>query len=188
MELLSLFTATKAKNFFATAFDRANGVAQLATIKQLNTILEAVNNNTPSYVYDILLTQTGINDPTGRLIASSAYEPCENACSGGDFAKCCKTANSKQEDNIQIERIIRTGLGEYELTFIVTPKFFPNGIDQIGFFFTPFANYGDAVTISRVPDASVFTIKYIITTYDLSGSPVDDILNNTVIAMRIYPN
>jgi hypothetical protein len=186
MQIFPLFSATQRRNFFSTIFNSTNGVGKLATLYDINQLGTFVNNNIQFKVWDMLVSQVGVANPTYSLLASSAgVELCEGGCNVA--APCCPGQN-KSEDGITAA-FLRTGPGAYTVTFTVTPAnaFLPLGIEAVGFSFTPFKNYGEAVTVSDRIALGQFIGKYTITTYNAGGIPTDGILDNTIIGTKLYP-
>jgi hypothetical protein len=59
----------------------------LATIKDVNYVIDAINNLFPYRMYDFAITQAGVENPVLTKLASGATE-CPNSC-GSDCVLCC---------------------------------------------------------------------------------------------------
>lgn len=149
----------------------------LATLKDVNHVINSINNMIPYRSYDISLTQTGILDPAVTKMAVGAAEcpkNCQAICTACDCQGTCQDESSTSF----AASFARTGLGVYTITF--TGSVITNPIKNVGFFFTPFAVAGHKVLVDRL-STNVFQLS----TFN-GAAPEDAIFNNTVIAMRIY--
>lgn len=185
--MLSYFRATEVKNFFSTQFKRLNGVAQLANIDQLNTLVDAINalnsNREISFVYRItetlgvanltLAKMSGagvVNSSCTCAYCSGTENPACSGCTGvntSSFYKCSSTSAA----------LTRTAPGVYELT--LAPDFTYNDI------VVKFGNIGFTGAIINVVRTSnvLYTIRV---TNAATGVAIDGELTNTPLEITIW--
>ena len=179
MALLNYFTATQAKNFFSTVFDRKSGVAQLASIKQLNTLVDKinlVNSNTGGEVRVPFKITTPLIEPARLSASNSAWEVClGNGTNCGPALNRVYKCTSGCLDSFA--DIVNTGThGVYTLTINYDP--------------TSLFIIGTRILVGNVPSATPAIVAvdkvseriYTISVIDLATRlPIPGVLNNTYL-------
>lgn len=182
---------TPAKNFFATIFDRRNGVAAPATLYQLNQLVDIINvisaNTSLDFVYRIsetlgvpVLPLTLMKNSTGGTGITCASGKCA-ACTGAENPACtgCAGINTSSFYKCALSNasLARTAPGVYELT--LAPDF--NYTEVI----VTFGNIGYTGGIINVVRNS--NVSYTIRTIDTAtGIAIDGELTNTPIQISFW--
>lgn len=174
------------RNAIGFSFFGANkGDNAIATLKDLKQITDQLNNIFSYRMYDFMIDQQGGLDPVLTKMATGAGE-CPHNCASICSACDCQTGcNNEAGGGFTYFDFVHTAPGVFEVTVNLPPAFTaktPAPIKQVALFFSPFANYGDSVIVTPTVAPNVF----IVTTYDLSGSPADNVFSNTVVAAKIY--
>lgn len=162
---------------FGFTLPPTKGDNALATLKDVNYVIDAINNLFPYRMYDFAVTQTGTADPVMTKLSSGATE-CPGNCSS-DCKLCDCTANCTNERAGNFSAVMaRTGVGVYTLTI---GGDFLGGADIVdaGIFFRPFPVVSTRVTVTKT-SATVYTIR----TFE-NTTPTDALLN-TVVALKVY--
>jgi len=199
MGMLSKITATLAKNFFATPFQRANGVAALARINDINTMVDAVNtlanNSTRRMTYDFFVTSTP--DAGGQLIVSRVnggdVKVCQNLCPTDTKEeqkadKCCGAANYYNGIKITVKNPTYLGVGSYRISldpYSVIEQL--DGSDRIIDWQDTAILVGNPAAIGYVTVTKTTMYEYDINTYDSLGVASDSILSNTLLQVTAIP-
>lgn len=193
MNFSNILTATR--NAVGFSFFGANrGNNALATVKDLGNITTQLNNMFPYRFFDVSLNQVLAEAPVVSRLAAGAGE-CSHNCTCSTSAGCCcdcKATCTNEDVGIALTDAImgssRVGVGSYVFTFNMPPDYiarYPRAakIANVGFNFTPFSLPTHSVTVEKlpVPDGNQYAVK----TYD-AGVLADNILHDTVVAMKIY--
>ena len=180
----NILTATR--NAIRFSFFGANaGNNALATIKDLNNLTNQLNNIFSYRMYDFSLTQTGGAVPVLTQLAVGAGE-CRYNCDCVSLdCGCSAPCGQETATGFTYFDIVKTAPGVFDITVALPSEFVaknPATIKKIGLSIGPLPNYGDQVIITPGGAPNIFTL----TTYNISGAPVDDIFTDTIIAAKIY--
>jgi len=173
MSILSTLVATRKRTF-----NFLSGTNQLATIADVNKVINALNNLVPYRMYDVAITQSSTDAPVLSKLAAGAKE-CGVTCD-------CKTVNCDcsspcGDDSSFSVSTSYSAVGVYDFTFTLDPKAYPKPIKNIGFFFGTLPSVE-----SKVGVAKISTNVYRLTTADKSNVATNGLLTDTVLAMKIY--
>lgn len=197
MAAITPFIATRARNFFNTAFKRLNGVAQVATIEDLNKIGSVVNtiasNQSYSITNHIRVTQGPL--PGGELIFASVtgggnvvcIDNCLHTDQGLKDQFCCGATQAYGINGKAIASATsaaRTAPGTFTITF---PE---NRVDATGVMANTWLDTvvtaGNLGLPGFVLLTKVSNTEYTLVTLDAAGVPADGLLNNTVLQFTGY--
>lgn len=180
------------RNIVRFSFTRPlQGDNALATIKDVNSVVNAVNNMFGYRTVDIAFTQSGQSDPNVKM--ESEGDPDCIDCdlppwTPGDVVCGC---SGKRSVSTAFTAVNRTGPGVYEL--IINPtcpaivNMTANG-STIGSFVEALPSMNAFVTVNK---SQLAQNKLIINTFAFQNNAwvaSDNILNKTVIQFRIYGN
>lgn len=174
---------SKILSFFSNKED-----VRLATISDVNHVIDKFNNVFPYRMFDIDLTQSGTDAPELRRLASGAAE-CTHVCSAGTSTSCaCDCIKGCSNEGSRFaSSLVYIGVGIYDLTITLDPKYFPRPIKNVGFFLGSHSEDAKLSFIQqRLEVGSPNIVKYRISVKDSSDVLANDVLNNTIIAMKIY--
>lgn len=162
---------------FGFNYPPTQGDNALATIKDVNYVIDSINNVAPYRSFDFSIDQTGTAAPVITRLAAGAAE-CPSNC--GSICSACDCTNCQNEKSGAFSMIAaRSGVGVYTLTF--SGSIFDNAtIQNVGLFFTPLEAVTSNITVIK-SSATVYTIR------TFAGAvATDGLLNDTVVAARIY--
>lgn len=163
---------------FGFNFPPSQGDNALATIKDVNYIIDSLNNIAPYRSFDFSINQVGILDPVVTKLAVGASE-CPNNCGSICSACDCRSTCQNEGSSIFNMAVARTGVGVYTLTFSGS-QFAGAAIQNVGLFFTPFPAVTTNITVVKT-SATVYTL------HTFAGAvATDGLLVNTVVAARVY--
>ena len=177
MSILSNLIATRKRTF-----NFLSGTNQLATISDVNKVINALNNLIPYRMYDVSITQTSTDAPVLTKLAAGLGE-CGGNCSSDCILCDCKTSpncTNEKAGNFSVATSY-VSPGVYDITFILDPTIYPRPIKNVGFFFGTLPSVESKVGIAKSR-----TNVYTLTTADKSNVATNGLLTETVLAMKIY--
>lgn len=183
--ILKKLTATRAVNFFATIFDQKNGVSQLARIKDVNDLIDTLNNQSSYRSLQLQVSQDGTNAPTFTKLSVGASE-CKNNCDCATKECDCPSSCSNESSSAFSYSFARTGAGTYTITINLGVGYEDYGIKSVAAFFAPLDNLDAQVRFVKTSISDTGkTAVYQILTYD-SKVLTDSLLVKSDIDFRIY--
>lgn len=177
MSILSNLIATRKRTF-----NFLSGTNQLATISDVNKVINALNNLIPYRMYDVLITQTSTDAPVLTKLAAGLGE-CGGNCSSDCILCDCKTSpncTNEKAGNFSVATSY-VSPGVFDFTFTLSSSVYPRPIRNVGFFFGPLPSVESKIGITKI-SANVYRL----TTADKSNAATNGLLTDTVIAMKIY--
>lgn len=162
---------------FGFTFPPTQGDNALATLKDVNYVIDCINNLFPYRMYDFGITQTGTDNPVLTKLASGASE-CPNSCTSDCVLCDCRTSCNNEKAGAFSAAVTRTGVGTYRL--VVSGDFLGGAtIQNVGLFFRPFPTVTTRVTVTKISSTT-----YEIGTY--TNTVAADGLLDTVVVMKVY--
>lgn len=178
---MNLFTALT-PSFFN--FRRQTGDNKLATLNQVNQVINTMNQLVNYRPYDIQFTGSTSGVPLlakSVMLAGECNRNCSAICSACHCAPACNDENTAAFDAI----MEKTGVGTYTLTLTYAPGAGYDNIKGVGIFPSALPEPTHAIGISEVlpptPGHRIFTVK----TTD-AGVLADSIIDNVILQLRIY--
>jgi len=158
------------------------GDNQLATIGDVNRVVDSLNNLFPYRLHDVEITQSGTSAPTFRVLAQGASECTSNCASSGGVCACdCISGCTNEKSGYFSLSATYVSAGVYEVTFALDPIQYPRPIKNVGFFFGALPSVESKVAVTKVSPT-----VYRIYTADKSATAANGLLTETVLAMKIY--
>ncbi len=162
---------------FGFTYPPTQGDNALATIKDVNFVIDSINNMISYRSFDFSIDQAGAAAPVITRLAAGATE-CPNNCTSICSACDCKNCTNETAGAFNMAAA-RTGVGVYTLTFSGS-IFDGSTIQNVGLFFTPLEAVTSNITVVKT-SATVYTVR----TYT-GAVAADGIFNDTVVAARVY--
>lgn len=161
----------------------ARGNNALVTVKDLQNVIQQINNQLYFRPIDFMLTHNNQANPTFKLLMAGATD-CLGSCNCAGDCGCAGTIASpscvKEAFPIINPSPTRIAVGVYHLTLAANhPDLVNRGI---GVWVASLANVAHRITVSKIQN-NVITIS----TYN-AGVLDDTILDQTVFAMKLYVN
>lgn len=174
MGFLTKFKATSIKNFFSTTFKRNNGVAQLASIDQLNTLIDFVNEQASTDLFTISVTH-----PIGLPVT---YAVTAGACvSGSGSCPTCLVTPCAYKPASSVT-IIETSPGTYEFT--VSPGIGGGGNSTAKNSYMIIPNFDTVGVAATVAQTAPFV--FVVKTYMMAtGVVTTNLFKNTIVEIKI---
>ena len=176
MSILSILVATRKRTF-----NFLSGTNQLATIADVNKVINGLNNLLPYRMYDVAITQSNTDAPVLSKLAAGAAECGSNCESSVCACDCTKGGCSNEKSGYFSATASYVSPGVYDITFILDPTVYPRPIKNVGFFFGTLPSVESKVGIAKIS-----TNVYRLTTADKSNVATNGLLTETVLAMKIY--
>lgn len=197
MNFSNIITATRNAIYSFSFFGPNKGNNALATVRDLETLTNQLNNMFPYRFFDVQLSQVGTDAPIVQRLAAGAGE-CPHNCDCKLIDCDCKSpcgdenAVSSGATGDPIMGSARTAPGVYVFTFNMAPDYIAKyaraaSIKNISFAFTPFSDIAHQITVTQIPTGVANLNQYEVRTYN-AGVLADGILNHTVVSMKIFFN
>lgn len=179
---------------FASLLSGRFGNNALATLNDVNQVVDDINFIRNFTDVRILFTQTGTNNPILRIISSGvASSKCSGDCdTGNPDQDCCSKSMdlAQKKNNDNSISALRTGVGVYRLRIQALDKeTYPTGLIGATFIIGAPSVLGNRVTVTFNPlvtDPNL--LEYTVRTYNDIGTLSDGILSNTLINVSVYRN
>lgn len=172
---------------FASLISGRFGNNAIATLNDVNQVVDDINFINNFKDVRILFTQTGTNDPLLRRITSGTSSvKCSGNCNAAG-TDCCEGTDKKDLENGY--SALRTAIGVYTFRITALDKdSYPEGLLGATFIIGASSTLGNRVTVTFNPLITEPNIlEYTIRTYNAAGALADDRLSNTLIAVSVYP-
>jgi hypothetical protein len=171
---LSLIVATKRRLFSALLGDN-----KLATLNDVNSVVNGINNMFPYRMYDFLITQSGTTAPVVTKLAAGAGE-CNGNCDCKNVECDCVSPCGDERRPFIIDPTY-VEAGTYDLTIDFDTEKYPKGIKHIGFFFGALPSVENQVAAVKISDN-----VYRITTGDKTAALANGKLTDTPVMVKVY--
>jgi hypothetical protein len=181
---------TNAGRTFASLISGRFGNNALATLNDINQVVDDINFINNFTDARILFTQTGTLNPTFRIISSGVSSSrCSKECDSGGGDVCCDEVGSKHLKNTDWTfSMLRTATGVFTLRLTaLNEDSYPEGLLGATFIIGATSTLGNRVTVTFNPLVTASNIlEYTVRTYNDAGTLSDDRLSNTLFNISIY--
>lgn len=184
---IKLFSAitVPARNFFSSIINARTGVAKFATLYDLNTLANAVNQLVNYRPWDVVFTTPSSGSILTRstMLAGECNRNCSSDCTLCGCYPTCSNENTAAIDLI----MTNTGVGAYTLvaTLGKGPTYDYTNLKGVGIFLGALKLPTQAVGITEVlPPVPGHRTWHILTTN--AGAPATDVIEGVVMQFRFY--
>jgi len=159
----------------------------LATLNDINQVVDDINFMRNFTDVRILVTQTGTTNPSFRMLSSGiSATKCYGDCNVNNGDDCC--SDKIKRNNDYSITFLRTGVGVYTLDIRSKSNItYPEGLMGTTFLIGPPSTLGNRVTVVFNPlITDPDRLQYTVRTYNDAGVLSDDRLSNLLFNLCIY--